>query len=206
MKEISYSRSRIAIIIACLVLMVLKTNGQSAMPEVFTKESLDQQMNYLEKNTRIYEDYRAIREDMFQKLILNASDSLSKAKAGIAGLNSQVSVLNNTIDTLNARVEATNTKLEELTKTKNSIPLLGIEVDKSVYNSVMWIIVFGLLIVFLIGFLIFKRNLSVTISTKKELRAFIDEFEAYRKTSQQARDKLYMDHERELRKLREKGI
>jgi uncharacterized membrane-anchored protein YhcB (DUF1043 family) len=66
----------------------------------------------------------------------------------------------------------------------------------------MWTIVAGLVAILVIGFLAFKRNLSVTFNTKKELRELKDEFEAYRKTSREAREKMSMDHFNELKKLR----
>jgi hypothetical protein len=120
------------------------------------------------------------------------------------GLKSLTSELNIKIDSVTLASELFNTKIEELTRTKNSIRILGIEVDKLVYNSIMWTIVAGLVVLLVIGFLMFKRNLVVIINTKKELKAFIAEFEAYRKTSQQARDQLYTDHSNELKKLRGK--
>jgi uncharacterized membrane-anchored protein YhcB (DUF1043 family) len=66
----------------------------------------------------------------------------------------------------------------------------------------MWMIVSGLLAILAIGFLAFKRNLSVTLNTKKELRELKDEFEAYRRTSREAREKTSMDHFKEIQKLK----
>jgi chaperonin cofactor prefoldin len=183
----------------------MKATGQSAMPDVLLQNPLKEQLNYLEEHTKIYENYRAIREDMFQKLKVNISDTLNKTNSKIAGLNKTKSVLNLTIDTLRTNLESTKSRLEEMTRTKDSIRVIGIEVNKLAYNRVMWTIVAGLVAALLIGFLIFKRNLSTILNTKTEFKELKDEFEAYRKTSREAREKLTMDHFNEIRRLKSGG-
>ncbi len=193
---------RCVLIFAALVIAVMKVTGQAAMPDILTKNSIKEQLNYLDEHTRIYEDYRAIREDMFQKIKVNVSDSLSAAKSKIAGLNKSTLNLNLTIDSLRKNLETTNTRLEQTTTSKNSISVIGLEINKLTYNKIMWTLLAGLVAVLLIGFLIFKRNLSVIFSTKKEFHELKNEFETYKKTSREAREKLTMDHFNELKKLK----
>ena len=193
------------LILAVIVISVIKVTGQMTMPDVLLKSSLKDQYNYIEEHTRIYEDYRAIREDMFQKLKRNVSDTLSSINVKIAGLNKTVSVLNRTIDTLRTNLVSTQTRLDEMTKTKNSIHVAGIEVNKTTYNNSMWTILAGLIAILLIGFLAFKRNLSAMSNTKKEFQDLKVEFETYRKTSREAREKLTMDHFNEIKRLKGGG-
>lgn len=193
------------LILAVIVISVIKVTGQVTMPDVLLKSSLKDQYNYIEEHTRIYEDYRAIREDMFQKLKRNVSDTLSSINIKIAGLNKTLSVLNRTIDTLRNNLASTRTRLEEMTETKNSIRVAGIEVNKTTYNNSMWTILAGLIAILLIGFLAFKRNLSAMSNTKKELQELKAEFETYRKTSREAREKLTMDHFNEIKRLKGGG-
>jgi hypothetical protein len=196
---------RSILILTVVVITVMKTTGQSAMPDVLLQNPLKEQLNYLEEHTKIYENFRAIREDMFQKLKVNISDTLNKTNSKIAGLNKTKSVLNLTIDTLRTNLESTKSRLEEMTRTKDSIRVIGIEVNKLAYNRVMWTIIAGLVAALLIGFLIFKRNLSTIFNTKTEFKELKDEFEAYRKTSREAREKLTMDHFNEIRRLKSGG-
>jgi wyosine [tRNA(Phe)-imidazoG37] synthetase (radical SAM superfamily) len=196
---------RCVLILAVLVFAAIKVTGQITMPDVLLKSSLKDQYNYIEEHTRIYEDYRAIREDMFQKLKRNVSDTLSSINIKIAGLNKTVSVLNRTIDTLRTNLASTRTRLEEMTETKNSIRVAGIEVNKTTYNNSMWTILAGLIAILLIGFLAFKRNLSAMSNTKKEFQDLKVEFETYRKTSREAREKLTMDHFNEIKRLKGGG-
>lgn len=176
--------------------------SQTTMPEVLLKGTFKEQMDYINDKTRIYEEYRAIREDMFQKIRTNSIDTLRAAKNVITGFRKNVKDLNLTIDSLNASLETVKTNLEQMTKTKNSISLMGIEINKLAYNAVMWIIIAMLAGILAVGFLVFKRNHVVTTHTKKEIEDLKREFEAYRKASREAREKMSMAHFNELKKLR----
>ena len=193
------------LILAVVVITVLTVKGQVTMPDVLLKNSLKEQLNYLEEHTRIYDNYRAIREDMFQKLKVNVSDTLSVANSKIAGLNKTKSALNLAIDSLKTNLESTRTRLEEMTSTKNSIRIIGMEINKLTYNNIMWTIVAGLVALLLIGFFVFKRNITTIFNTKKEFQEIKDEFETYRKTSREAREKLTMDHFNEIKRLKSGG-
>jgi hypothetical protein len=202
MKYIRKSILRFIWPVVFLVITCLTLSGQTTMPDVLIKNGLKEQLNYIEEHTRIFENYRAIREDMFQKLMGNISDTLSSANKKIAILNSTVSGLKQTIDSLDSALETTNTRLENITRTKNSISVLGMEVAKVTYNTIMWLIIIGLASIMAIGFVVFKRNLSVTTTIKKELSELKDEFQSYRKTSREAREKMSMDHFNELKRLK----
>jgi uncharacterized membrane-anchored protein YhcB (DUF1043 family) len=89
-----------------------------------------------------------------------------------------------------------------MTSTKNSIKVIGLEINKLTYNKIMWTILILLVAVLLLGFLVFKRNLSTIFNTKKEFKDLKVEFETYRKTTREAREKLTMDHFNEIKRLK----
>lgn len=185
-----------------LFFIVSKISAQTGLPDVFLNNSLREQIKYLDDHTLIYQNFRAIREDMYQKLNKNISDTLSKIGSKIDGLNKTKVSLNHSIDSLRSDLQATKVNLEEMTKTKNSIKFIGIEINKLTYNKIMWMIVLILVITLLIGFLIFKRNLTSIFNTKKEYDDLKKEFDTYRKTSREAREKMTMDHFNEIKRLK----
>ncbi len=185
-----------------LFLMSASVAGQSAVPDVFTEGSVKEQMNYVQEKTRIYEDFRAIREDMFQKLKKNAIDSIDAARRDIGNLVVERKNRDLLIDSLNSAIEIVRSDLDGMTRTKNSIAVLGLEVNKKVYNSILWTIVAALTGLLAIGFLAFRRNHKTTADTKKECEELKKEFEAYRKAAREAREKMSMAHFNELKKLR----
>ena len=115
---------RCALILAVVVISVIKVTGQVTMSDVLQKSSLKEQLNYIEEHTIIYENYRAIREDMFQKIKGNVTDTLSSLNIKIAGLNKTASALNRTIDTLRTNLSTTQTRLEEMTGQKTVLFLV----------------------------------------------------------------------------------
>jgi len=174
----------------------------SAQTDVLSSSPLKDQMKFIEEKTRIYENFRAVREDMFQKLIKNVSDTLSASEKKIFILNSRTSDLNTTIDSLRSGMRTIKTNLDEMTRTKNRIRMFGIEVNKITYNTIASLIIGGLIAVLAIGFIAFKRNVITTSLTKKELQDLKNEFEAYKKSSREAREKMSMDHFNEIRRLK----
>lgn len=193
---------RYIMMIAILVLGVARANSQTALPEVLDKGTIKDQMKYLEEKTLIYENFRAIREDLFQKMKNNAIDSLTRARSSVneyIGLTSNLKVR---IDSLNSSLNATQEELKKLSTAKNSLIVLGMELDKTSYNSIMWTIVAVLAFLIAIGYLAFKRFRSITINTKKELKELKEEFEGYRQKSRIEREKASMDHFNEIKKLK----
>lgn len=202
MRKTRNSALRSVLLFAMLIIVVNNGNGQTTMPEVLEKNTFKEQINYIREKTRIYQDYRAIREDMFQKITKNALDSLKEAQSIITRINNLNTSLNNTSDSLKSALESTKAKLNEAIDTKNRISVLGHEFNKTAYNSVMWTIIAGLVAIFVIGYLTFIRNRIVLVSTRKDLKELQEEFETYRQTSRKTREKMSMDHFNEIKKLK----
>jgi hypothetical protein len=202
MKEMHQSQFRFVIMLAFLIIVVTKVNCQTTIPDVLLKNSLHEQMNYIEERTKIYENYRAIREDMFQLLKKNIADTVYEDIKNINDLNAKTIILNRTIDSLNTRLQTVQSRLEETTLTKNSLKVFGMEVNKTIYNLIMWAILVVLAGSLIIGFMAFKQNISLTNNTREEIMELKKEFEAYRKTSREAREKMSMDHFKEIKKLK----
>lgn len=182
-----------------------QTQPQAAQPQPpidLINAPIREQFSSIESRTRIYDNFRAVREDMFQKIKKNVNDSLSTMHKKISELNNQTGALRTEIDSLNSRLGTTRANLDETTRSKNSVPFLGMEVEKGTYNSIMWSIIIILLLVLLTGFLVFRRNQKIVVNRNKDLEDLKVEFEAYRKTSREAREKMALQHFNELKKLR----
>jgi predicted nucleic acid-binding Zn-ribbon protein len=202
MRKINNYAIRYIILICILISVNISGRSQSNIPEVLVNGSIREQLDYIQEKTRIYEDYRAIREDMFRLIRRNALDSLQSAKNEIVSLKNEIKTGASNIDSLNSEVSETRADLEKMTRTKNSIKLMGIQIDKIVYNTIMWSVIAILVILLSTGYLTFKRNRTVTMNTRKEIDELKKEFEAYKKASREAREKMSMAHFNELKRLR----
>lgn len=190
------------LVFAVIFFTAVKAMGQTGMPVELTSSTILEQINYVEKHTRIYDNFRAIREDIYQKVNKNFIDTLLAERSRIEALENLTAGLNGKTDSLNALLSTTRANLNDVTTTKNSIKVLGIEIRKGVYNTIMWTIVGALVFILILGFLVFKRNLVVLLRTEKDLKELKEEFAAYKQSSRLAREKLEMDNFRALQKLK----
>jgi len=169
---------------------------------VLDSASFEDQLEFLHEKTRVYNDFRAIREDVFLLMKKNAIDTVRKEKLEVARLNSELSERDFQIETLNTDLSRTKTERDQSIRTKDSFTFLGMEVQKGVYNTIMWIVVLGLVAVGVILFLLFKRSFVVTSQTKQELESIQEEYEVYRKSSREKYEKLVVNHHSEIMKLK----
>ena len=79
---------------------------------------------------------------------------------------------------------------------------LGMELQKGVYNTIMWIMVIVLLVGSVFLFLLFKRSFAVTNQTKSELDTIMGDYEEYRRSSREKYEKLVVSHHSEIMKLK----
>ena len=198
----SKSIFKLSVLIAVLLAVGTRIYSQNEMPDVFKQEPIPEQLKYLEEHTRIYENFRAVREDIFQKFSKNTIDTLSKSTARINALILRNRVLSSRIDSLIKAQESFNTELKEVTRTKESISVLGLEINKKTYNSFMWTILAALVMLLLIGYFTFRQNRAITLRTKKDLSELMDEYEKYKKKTRLEREKMTIDHFNEIKKLR----
>lgn len=205
MKEIFQSRVRFLL---WMTVMIFAGTGVWAQTTGTVQQvdpnslPIPEQFSYVQEHTKIYENFRAVREDIFQRLKKNVADTINSLQKRLKGYNNKTTQLNRTIDSLNTSLSTTKTNLDEITRTKESISLLGMEVEKGTYNAIMWSIIIVLLLILLIGFLVFRRNQNFVSARNKDLADLRAEFEAYRKTSREAREKMTLQHFNELKKLR----
>jgi hypothetical protein len=193
--------------ISCIIIVLVlagafRTNCQSEFPEILRQGTISEQLKYLEEHTRIYDNYRAIREDMFRTISKNTMDTLTKTKNRINSLMLHTASLDNRIDSMKKSQEILSHELAAMINTKNSIRVLGIEVNKKTYNTMMWSILGVLVFLLITGFLSFKQNRMITIRTKKDLKELQEEFEAYHTKTRLEREKMTIDHFNEIKKLK----
>lgn len=178
--------------------------GQGNMPEVLDTGTVRQQYEYLQERTRIYNNFRAIREDMFQKIKSNSTDSLSAAKQEIQQLKSLVSERDSRIESQQTELQEANEKLEEAIKNRDMLRFLGIPMHKVLYNTILWIIIASLAFLCGVLFLTAKRNIIISRKNHRDLEETREEFEAYRKTSRERYEQMVVKHHNEMRKLKGK--
>ena len=164
--------------------------------------TLEQQFKYIQDKTRIYEDYRAIRNDVYLKMQKNALDSLNHHILNEQRLRSELDINNPEINELKSDLERISGERDEAIRNKDSMKILGINISKTLYNSVMWFVILGLAILVAILLISFRRAHTVTRQVKEELNTLQEEFESYRKSSREKYENLVISNHNELMKLK----
>ena len=202
MKKLIYHVSIVTILIFLLSENNLTVSAQTRMSQVMDTATLKNQLEYVQKRTKIYDNFRAIREDYFQKVKRNSLDSLNQAKQTIDELNKKIYDMDQHISVLKSNLAKTKQDLEEVTRTKNSLSLFGLRMNKAAYNILLWGIIAGLAALLVILFLMYKRSHVVTVHTQKELDELKEEFEDYRKNTRERIEKMTISHHKEIQKLK----
>jgi hypothetical protein len=177
-------------------------SAQSRAIAVLDSALLEAQLEYVHENTRVYNNFRAIREDIFLKLKGNVMDTLVEQKLLVEQLNSQLIERDFQIETLNTDLSRTKNERDEAIKNKNSLTLLGMNLNKALYNSIMWFIILGLSALAAIMLVLFRRAHAVTSQVKTDLEATQEEFDQYRKNAREKYEKLVVSHHHEIMKLK----
>jgi len=185
-----------------IFLFSIKVSGQSSALAVQDTATLEQQFEYILNKTRIYENYRAIRNDVYLKMQNNALDSLNQHILNEQRLRSELEEKNSEINKLKSDLDRISGERNEAIRNKDSMKLLGIKMAKTLYNSVMWIVILGLSILVTILFIFFRRAHMVTREVKEKLNTMKEEYESHRKSSREKYEKLVVSHHNELMKLK----
>jgi uncharacterized protein YoxC len=202
MKRIIFKNTAILLFTGLFISMNQVVDAQSGASAVLDSALLEAQLDYIHENTRVYDDYRAIRDDIFLKLRRNVKDTLNATKLEVEELNSRLSERNFKIETLNTNLTSTNNEKEEAIKNRDSLSFLGIQMKKGLYNVIIWLVILGLAALTVFVLLLFRRSNQVTKKVKKELQTIQEEFDLYRKSSREKYEKLVVSHHSEIMRLK----
>ncbi len=202
MKKIILNYTAALLLSGIFITCFQNMEAQTSASVVLDSASLEGQLNYVHEKTRVYNDFRAIRDDIFLQLKGNVMDTLNAIKLEVAQLNSRLTERAFQIETLNTDLVRTKQEKDEAIRNKDSFSFFGIQMNKALYNSVMWFIILGLATLAVIMVVMFRRSHLVTKEVKNELQATQDEFEQYRKSSREKYEKLVVSHHSEIMRLK----
>jgi hypothetical protein len=202
MKTNLFTSTAFLLFSALSIFCIRPVHAQSGALAVQDSARLEDQLDYIHENTRVYNDYRAIRNDVFLKLKRNVNDTLNAARLEVANLNSKLSGQEFQIETLTTDLSRIKIEKDEAIKNQDSLSFLGIQMKKGFYKTIMWFIILGMVALTIVIFMLFKRAHLVTREVKEELHSTQEEFEQYRKSSREKYEKLVVSHHSEIMKLK----
>ncbi len=179
---------------------IAQTKKREPVKGSLNSGTLESQFNYLYKKSYTYKTVKSVKISDLLKIKGNVLDSLNSAYKKIRETNAIIESQKKEINSLKENLKITNNKLIEITKEKDSMNLLGIQMSKKNYNSLMWSLIFGLL-AFLIFFIFkFKSSNTLTHQAQKLLNETEEEFETYKRIAIEREQKVRRELQDEINK------
>jgi predicted nucleic acid-binding Zn-ribbon protein len=178
---------------------------QEAKPSL-DNGTINSQFKYLTKKSSNWQGHEVIKVEMLNKYQSNVKDSLDQLKTKLKNSENKLGNQNDEISNLKTDMEKLQNQLDETIRMKDSIKFLGMELSKSSYNTLMWILILGSLAVAGICFMMFKRSNVVTVETKQTLEEVREEFDTHRKNALVREQKLARRLQDEVIKNKNLGL
>jgi LPXTG-motif cell wall-anchored protein len=148
-----------------------------------SEKNLDQQFSVFKENLKYWNGSYFLNELQINQFYGALRDSIAVYEKEVIKSKEQVKALR---DELNSKIKETQeiqAKLDRSTQLENSISVFGVDVNKGVYSSSMYLLIIGVLLVAGLLFLLYKRSNKITANTKKDLEDLKEEFEVHKKNA-----------------------
>jgi len=176
--------NRIFLLSVLLVLFVISgLNTANAQSTEEVDNSLNGQHETLMRISTTYQDYKVIKHVRFNEFWKNIQDTLQTARIEQKKLINEIADLKEELLNTQIKFGEISAKLDASNSVRDRIDFLGIPLTKSVYNGLVWSIIFVLGALAILFFFRFNKSNSVTRSTKKECDTLFNEFDNYKKNT-----------------------
>lgn len=179
---------KLCVIILTFIFLPLLVNAQNE--DVETDQSISGTYKTLYERSETYNNYKVIRISSMNALMNKVYDTLRVHKQTIADRNQEIIDLKNNIEILNNKITELDEELKATQKVAGSISFLGLLISKATYNIILWTIIAGLVVLLVIAYGSHARSLKLYSIARKEFTDLNEEFEEYRRTSQENKVKL----------------
>lgn len=145
--------------------------------------NLEEQFTVFKENLNFWNGSYFLKELQLNQFYSALRDSIAVYEKQVTKSMDQVKELR---DELNSKIKETQeiqSKLDRSLQLENSISVFGVDVNKSVYSTSMYLLIIGVLLVAGLLFLLYKRSNRITLNTKKDYEDLKEEFEIHKKNA-----------------------
>lgn len=152
--------------------------------------TIESQFEYIYRVSNNFQEYEVVKKSNLEKLKSNIIDSLRSMRKEVGDLKLTQSSQMDTIRQINANLAHEIEQKEAAIDLKDSFTFLGMNIQKTVYSSMMWTLVAALG-----GFLAFFsvqyfRSFGRVKKAQKDLAEIQEEFDSHRKNTLERERKL----------------
>lgn len=177
------------LLLASLFALTINAQTESDKTTLSLNEgTIDNQFEFVIKKSSNWRDekgqsYEVIKRQMMLTLKSHTLDSIKALKKDLSDTQKIVASQDNEISGLKANLTDTQNNLNKTNNEKNNMALFGLQMSKTNYNILMWLIIAALFVLLLLFVYKFKNSNSVTRAAKNALTDIEEEFEEHRRNA-----------------------
>ena len=185
-----------------IILLPFSSKAQSA-DESQGSQTLRSQFQEILDKSESYTEYKVIKRTSLNQYSRAVQDSLNARKTEINSLKSTVADQKSQIGTLSSRITELEAQLAKSEELRESLSFLGLNLNKTTYHTIVWVIIAGLAAFGVFAYTSFMRSNKVTSKTKKEYKNLEIEYEEHKKRSHEKQIKMGRELQTERNKVEE---
>jgi hypothetical protein len=185
------------IVIACMLLFTATGYAQ----DINTENPINKEFENLIETSNNFNEYKVVKESDLKKIQSNTDSYITALDQKIDALQKSVALEKQAQLPLQTELTAANASVAQLNKEKNSVSFLGILIEKTLYNLIVWSIVAVLAVALIVLYLQYKKSYVTTSQAKTELATAEAELEELRRKSIEEKQTLGRQLQDERNKL-----
>jgi len=155
--------------------------------------SREEQYQVFKDNLNFWDGNYFLSGSQLDEFFDATSDSLEELEKQLAAGRQKINEQQKELQEKQTTIESVQEELAESEKLQNSISVLGLNVNKTLYSAVMYLIILGALVFAGFMFLLFKKSNKVTRQTKAEYDELKKEYDAHKKSALDRYTKINME-------------
>jgi hypothetical protein len=182
----------------------LTSMGQKDINAWKQENNLDTQYDVFKENLNYWAGKYIITGSQLDQFYGAMNDSISDLETQLEQSENQINAQKIELANRQQLIDETRAKLEESRSLQNSITVLGINVNKTVYSTVMYLFILGVLVLAGFVYLLFKKSNKITRDTKKDYTELKAEYEEHKKAALDRYTKINMELHKTRMELQKK--
>ena len=184
---------KIVAIIIVLTSLTFVTFAKKDINAWKQENSLENQYRVFKENLNFWNGNYFLDNNQLEDFYGALADTISALEQQVSQGLTKIDEQKQELKAKQALIDETQQKLDESKKLQDSITVLGLNINKTVYSTFMYLFILGVLVLAGFIYLLYKRGHKVTRETKKEFEELKAEYEEHKKQALDRYTKINME-------------
>jgi hypothetical protein len=181
------------VLIAIVLISISVTSLAKDVNAWKNEQTLEQQYTVFKENLNFWNGNYFLSGNQLDAFFGATSDSIRGLETQLEASYGKINEQKSELAAKQKLIDETQANLDESKKLQNSITVLGLNINKSLYSTVMYLLILGVLVLAGFMYLLFRKGHKVTRQTQKEYDELKEEYEQHKKTSLDRYTKINME-------------